>query len=415
MPHLPQDERHIQRAVELARNASPFASPNPTVGCVLARGDEVLGEGAHLYDNCDHAEIAALKDAVARGQNVDGATAYVTLEPCSHHGRTGPCADALIAAGIGRCVVATVDPNPLVRGLGLAKLREAGLQVLVGDPAHDVWARQARELNDAFAWAIQHRRPFITLKAALSMDGKLAPARLSTAATTRSAQFLDSETCEAKPFWLTGEAARADVQRLRHASDAILTGIGTILADDPLLTDRTGRERRRPLLRIVLDSQLRTPLGSRLVRSAAGDVLLFCHTTAPEDCMHALREHGVEVIAVTGGSGELDLRAVLAALEDRKLISVLVEAGAAVNGSFLAAGLVDKLVLYFSERELGKDALAFAQGIASPFVLQQQLQWIERATFANGTSEDVRISGYFHDPWAGINERPAKTMDLRYP
>lgn len=393
MPFEPHDDHHQQRALELARNASALASPNPTVGCVLARENDVLGEGAHLYDHRDHAEIAALKNAAARNLDVRGATAYVTLEPCSHHGRTAPCADALIAAGIARCVIATVDPNPLVRGAGIAKLHAAGLKVLVANPTDDALAQQARALNDAFAWTIQHHRPFITLKAALSIDGKLAPARLSKPASKRG---------EAKPFWLTGEAARTDVQQLRHASDAILTGIGTILADDPQLTDRTGRERCRPLLRIVLDSQLRTPLQSRLVRSAANDVLLLSHITAPSDRERALREHGVEVIAITGDNAALDLRAILATLEGRSLNSVLVEAGTAINGSFLAAGLVDKLVLYVSEIELGKEALPFAQGIASPNALQQQLQRIERATFANGPTEDLRISGYLHDPWAGI-------------
>ncbi len=390
MPHLPQDERHQQRALDLARNASALASPNPTVGCVLARGDEVLGEGAHLYDNHDHAEIVALKDAAAREHDVRGTTAYVTLEPCSHRGRTAPCADALIAACVRRCVIATVDPNPLVRGAGIAKLLSAEIEVQVGNPAHDAWALQARTLNDAFAWTIQHHRPFITLKAALSVDGKLAPTHHA------------SDAGGAKPFWLTGEAARSDVHQLRHVTDAILTGIGTILADDPLLTDRTGRERRRPLLRIVLDSQLRTPLQSRLVRSAANDVLLLSHITAPSGRKRALCEHGVKVIAITGDNAALDLRAVLAALEGRDLNSVLVEAGAAINGSFLTAGLVDKLVLYFSEIKLGEDTLPFARGIASPFVLEQQLQRIERATFTNGTSEDVRISGTLHDPWAGI-------------
>jgi diaminohydroxyphosphoribosylaminopyrimidine deaminase / 5-amino-6-(5-phosphoribosylamino)uracil reductase len=392
MHYLPEDEHHLQRALELARNAVGLASPNPTVGCVLARDEKVLGEGAHLYDNRDHAEISALKDATARNHDVHGATAYVTLEPCSHHGRTGPCADALIAAGIARCVVATVDPNPQVRGSGIAKLRNAGIEVQIVDTA---LTQQARDLDDAFAWTIQHGRPFITLKAALSVDGKLAPPPHQRRST--------------EPFWLTGEAARADVQQLRHASDAILTGIGTILADDPLLSDRTGLPRRRPLLRIVLDSQLRTPLDSRLVNSAADDVLLLCHETAAPDRIDSLRKRGVEVVAFPGKAGRLDLTAALATLSDRKLLSILVEAGTATNGSFLAAGLVDKLVLYYSETELGNDALPFAEGIASPYILQQRLQRLERHTFSHGTTEDVRISGYLHDPWTGIDSADSPT------
>jgi diaminohydroxyphosphoribosylaminopyrimidine deaminase / 5-amino-6-(5-phosphoribosylamino)uracil reductase len=387
MQQLPQDDHHQQRALELARNAIGLASPNPTVGCMLARGDEVLGEGAHFYDARDHAEIAALKDAAARGHDVRGATAYVTLEPCSHHGRTGPCSDALIAAGIARCVVATVDPNPQVRGSGIAKLRNAGVEVLIAD--NNTWARDARQLNDAFALSIQHGRPFVTLKAALSADGKLAPP--------------PSQRTETAPHWLTGELARADVQQLRHSADAILTGIGTVLADDPLLTDRTSFPRRRPLLRIVLDSRLRTPLDSQLVRSARHDVLLFCHETAPAHRIQGLSERGIDVVPLEGGDARrLDLRSALAELRSRNLISLLVEAGSAVNGSFLTADLADKLILYYSEAELGADAVPFAAGIASPYVLQQHLQHTERSTFLNGTTEDVRISGYLHDPWTGI-------------
>jgi diaminohydroxyphosphoribosylaminopyrimidine deaminase / 5-amino-6-(5-phosphoribosylamino)uracil reductase len=385
MHELPQDDRHQQRALELARNAVGLASPNPTVGCVLARGGEVLGEGAHLYDNRDHAEIAALKDAAARGHDVRGATAYVTLEPCSHHGRTGPCSDALIQAGIARCVVATVDPNPQVRGNGIARLRNAGVEVLIdgGD-----WMKQARQLNDAFAFSIQHGRPFVTLKAALSVDGKLAPpphARTGIA-----------------PHWLTGEAARADVQQLRHASDAILTGIGTVLADDPSLTDRTGLPRRRPLLRVVLDSALRTPLDSQLVTTVANDVLVCCHVSASDARAEALQDSGVDVQRFSGDANQPDLVQVLEFLHARKINSVLAEGGSNLNANLLARTLADRLVLYFSETELGSDALPFAHGTESPYALQQRLLRPERITFPHGEGEDVRITGYLHDPWSGI-------------
>jgi diaminohydroxyphosphoribosylaminopyrimidine deaminase/5-amino-6-(5-phosphoribosylamino)uracil reductase len=379
------DELHLSRALTLARDAAGLASPNPTVGCVIVRGDTVLGEGAHIYDARDHAEIAALKQAAASGHDVRGATVYVTLEPCSHHGRTGPCADALIAAGVSRCVIATVDPNPQVSGSGIAKLRDAGVEVHIV-PTEDVLAREAQRLNDAFAFSIQNGRPFVTLKAALSVDGKLAPPASGRTATA--------------PHWLTGEAARADVQLLRHSADAILTGIGTILADDPLLTDRTHLSRRRPLLRIVLDSRLRTPLDSRLVQSAKDDVLLFCHETAPAHRIQGLSDLGIEVVPLEGDDGRrLNLRAALAELRTRNLISLLVEAGSTVNGSILAADLVDKLVLYYSETELGADALPFAAGITSPYVLQQELHHTERQTFPNGDAEDVRVSGYLHNPW----------------
>lgn len=399
---LPPDERGLRRALELARNAAAFASPNPTVGCVLMRGETVLGEGAHHYDTFDHAEIVALKQASAAGHDLHDATACVTLEPCAHHGRTGPCSDALIAAGIRRCVVATVDPNPLVRGLGLAKLQAAGVELLLLPPASEL-AQQARRLNDAFAFSIQHKRPFVTLKAALSVDGKLAPP--------------PSQRTEIAPHWITGPAARSDVQRLRHTSDAILTGVGTILADDPELTDRTGLPRRRPLLRVVLDSQLRIPLDSGLVRSSAArdkdaqedaqkdsqiDLLILCSETAPADREAQLRALGLEILRLPSEADRVSLAAALSALAERRVLSVLAEGGSALNGALLSAGLADKIVLYYAERELGLNALPFASGFASPYALQQQLTSVERATFSNGPGEDVRISGYLHDPWTGI-------------
>lgn len=355
------------------------------------RSETVLGEGAHFYDNFDHAEIAALKQARAAGHDLRGATACVTLEPCFHHGRTGPCSDALIAAGISRCIVATFDPNPLVRGQGLARLTAAGVEVLVV-PAGSEFAVGARRLNDAFAFAIQHQRPFVTLKAAVSVDGKLAPSVKQRTATA--------------PHWLTSPAAREDVQRLRHASDAILTGIGTVLADDPELTDRTGLPRRRPLLRAVMDPELRIPLESKLVRGSAAegkkDLLVFCDEVAVEEREAELRERGVEVHRLPRRDGRLDLRVALDVLNGHHHIrSVLTEAGSGLNGSLLSDQLADKVVLYFSEQELGEAAIPFAEGM-SPYLLQEQLTSVEGATFPNGAGEDIRITGYLHDPWAGL-------------
>jgi diaminohydroxyphosphoribosylaminopyrimidine deaminase/5-amino-6-(5-phosphoribosylamino)uracil reductase len=383
MPITPQDEFHLTRAIALAREAAGQASPNPTVGCVIAQGETTLGEGAHLYDNRDHAEIAALKQAASQGHNVQGATAYVTLEPCAHHGRTGPCADALIAAGIARCVVATVDPNPLVSGKGLDKLRAANMEVEV---AQGELAEEARRLNDAFAHFIQHRRPFVTLKAGLSVDGKLAPP-----ASTRTA---------ISPHWITGAIARKDAQQLRYTSDAILAGIGTVLADNPSLTDRTGLQRRRPLLRVVLDSNLRVSLESALITSVKEDVIILCSEDAPRERETALRDRDIETVRIAANNNRLDLRAALKVLAERDVISVLIEAGSAINGSFLRADLVDKLVLYYAEQELGINAIPFAEDFASPYLLQQQMTQTTRSTFPNGDTEDVRITGYLHDPWA---------------
>jgi diaminohydroxyphosphoribosylaminopyrimidine deaminase/5-amino-6-(5-phosphoribosylamino)uracil reductase len=387
MSLLPLDEQHLTTALDLARSAVGLTSPNPTVGCIIADGETILGQGAHHYETYDHAEIVALKQAASRGHSVHGATAYVTLEPCSHHGRTGPCSDALIAAGIARCVIATVDPNPLVSGRGIAKVRAAGIDTVIVDPASPL-AVVARTLNDAFAFFIQHKRPFVTLKAALSVDGKLAPP--------------SSARTEVAPHWVTGPAARASVQPLRHASDAILTGINTVLADNPSLTDRTGLPRRRPLLRIVLDSQLRTPLDSTLVTTAANDLLIIAANNTPAEREAALIARNAEVLRVPTREGHLDLNAGLAALATRSIQSVLVEAGAAINGALLRADLVDKLVLYYSEREFGLDGIPFATGCESPYIVQQRLTRTTHATFPNEGTTDIRITGYLHDPWSNV-------------
>jgi len=394
MSFTSQDELNLTRALTLAREAAAFASPNPTVGCVLAHNSLTLGEGAHLYDARDHAEIAALKQAATLGHTVHGATAYVTLEPCAHHGRTGPCSDALIAAGIARCVVATVDPNPLVSGQGLAKLRAANIEVTLLDPTNPL-AQQARPLNDAFAQFIQHHRPFVTLKSALSVDGKLAPPPTRRTSTA--------------PHWVTGTAARNDAQQFRRTSDAILTGIGTVLADNPSLTDRTNLPRRRPLLRIILDSALNTPLDSSLVTTAADDLLILCSndtTQAPLNRESALTTRNAQVLRIPTIHNHLNLSAALAALAERNILSVLVEAGSNLNGAFLRANLVDRVALYYAECELGIDALPFATNFASPYALQQRLTQTARTTFPSDlilNTEDVRITGYLNDPWSSIS------------
>ncbi len=387
MPLLPDDERFLYRALALAREAAAFASPNPAVGCVLTWAGTVLGEGAHHYELRDHAEIAALKQAEALGHNVSGAAAYVTLEPCSHHGRTGPCADALIAAGITRCVVATVDPNPQVRGEGLRKLRDAGIETVLAEPVSAV-AQSARQLNDAFAFSVQHHRPFVTLKTALSANGKLAPPPVARTAIA--------------PFWLTGEAARTDVQGLRHASDAILTGIGTVLADNPSLQDRTGLPRRRPLLRVVLDSELRIPLDSELVRSAEDDLLVATTERAPADRRMALEQRGVMVLSLPEShSGNTNLQSLLGtSLPSRQIRSLLLEAGSHLNGAFLSGGFVDRLVIYESALALGPDALPFTTGEADVDFWKGRLQRPTRQHFPHHPGQDTRTTGYLHDPWA---------------
>jgi diaminohydroxyphosphoribosylaminopyrimidine deaminase / 5-amino-6-(5-phosphoribosylamino)uracil reductase len=381
MPAHLQDEVFMQRALQLAADTAALASPNHQVGCVLVRDNKIFAEGAHIYDHRDHAEIVALKQAAKLGIPTKGATAYVTLEPCSHHGRTGPCADALIAAGIARCVVATVDPNPLVSGQGIAKLQAAGIEITAG-----ILQRQARDLNEAFAHFIRTRSPYVTLKAALSVDGKLAP--------PPALRFPD------QPHWLTGLAARAAVQLLRHASDAILTGIGTVLADDPLLTDRSdaAQSRRRPLLRVVLDTHLRTPLTSQLILSAQDDLLILCGNTAPQERINALKARGAEVESIPDHARRLSLPAILATLAERDILSLLLECGSHLNGSFLRQNLADKAILIYAETELGDQAIPFAQGIPSPYLFEQTLHRITRTTLGS----DAFVTGYLHNPWPPV-------------
>ena len=311
---------------------SASASPNPAVGCVLVRGEDVVGEGFHEYDRRDHAEVVALKQA---GPLAQGATAYVTLEPCSHQGRTGPCADALIAAGVARVVVATADPNPQVHGKGIARLRAAGVEVSTG-----VLEEPARRLNDGFAKFITTFLPFVTMKVAATLDGRIAPAQ-------REARG---------HFWISGSEARAEVHRMRHAADALIVGVGTILADDPLLTDRSDLPRRRPLLRIVLDSTLRTPLDSQLVKTAYQDVLIF-FSHAEVAAQKALEARGVRLQQIAHRGPRVPLQDALVRLAEMQITNVLLEGGAEVYTSALNQGLVDKLMLFYAPRFLGQAAV----------------------------------------------------------
>lgn len=337
-----QAEQWMDRALELARRGEGQASPNPMVGAVLVQGAQVIGEGFHTYAGRRHAEILALE---AAGPAARGASLYVNLEPCCHTGRTGPCTDAILAAGVGRVVVAVLDPNPAVAGRGIEKLRAAGVEVEVG-------ARQAeaRRLNEAFGCWISTRRPMVTLKSALTLDGQIA---------------WPNGPRRGKQRWITSEASRDQVQQMRHAADAVLTGIGTVLNDDPQLTDRTERPRRRKLLRVVVDSRLRLPLNSRLARSAEGDVVVFTTASLESPRARALRRAGVEVGRVGGRSGRPDLRAVVEQLGQREILSVLLEAGARLNWAALEAGIVDKMFLFYAPRIAGADHVPLARGLIS--------------------------------------------------
>jgi diaminohydroxyphosphoribosylaminopyrimidine deaminase/5-amino-6-(5-phosphoribosylamino)uracil reductase len=317
----------MDEALELARRGVGRTSPNPAVGAVLVNGNEVVGRGYHAYVQVKHAEILALDEA---GERARGATLYVTLEPCSHQGRTPPCADALIAAGVIRVVAAMEDPNPLVSGQGLRRLHDAGISVEVASG----YSNDAAQLNEAFIHSMRTGGPLVTLKAALTLDGKIAAPEDNTG-------------------WITSERARAHVQQIRHHSDAILTGIGTVLADDCLLTDRTGSERSRPLLRIVADSTLRVPLNSRIVGSAAGDLAILATSAAPEERRRALEYRGVRVLVFDGPGGRADLQKLVSYLAGEQYRSLMIESGSKLNWAALEAGIVDKIFFYYAPKILG--------------------------------------------------------------
>ncbi len=317
----------MDEALALAREGFGRTSPNPNVGAVLVRQGEVVGRGSHVYSALQHAEIVALEEA---GERAQGATLFINLEPCSHQGRTGPCTEALIKAGVARVVAAMDDPNPRVSGTGFARLREAGIEVEIAIEYTD----EAARLNEAFVHSMRTGRPLVTLKAAVTLDGKISAPQDNSG-------------------WITSERARAHVQVMRHQSDAILTGVGTVLADDPLLTDRTGQERSRPLLRIVLDSTLRIPVASKMVTSVHGDLLVVTTSAAPAARRQALLDRGVQVIACDGAGGRADLKQVIEHLGKLDYRSLMIESGSKVNWAALEAKVVDKIFFYYAPKILG--------------------------------------------------------------
>ncbi|HEX4277680.1 MAG TPA: bifunctional diaminohydroxyphosphoribosylaminopyrimidine deaminase/5-amino-6-(5-phosphoribosylamino)uracil reductase RibD [Bryobacteraceae bacterium] len=318
---------YMREAFALARQGVALATPNPMVGALVVLAGRVVGRGFHTWDGVKHAEILALEEA---GGEARGATVYLTLEPCAHSGRTPPCAEALIAAGVAKVVAATSDPNPLVAGEGFRRLRAAGIAIEMATE----FQAEGETLNEAFFHFMRTGRPLVTLKSASTLDGKIAAP-------------------EDNSGWITSERARAHVQGLRHASDAIVTGIGTALADDPQLTDRSGLPRARPLLRVVLDSTLRLPLESRLVQTAVGDLVVAATSAASAERRRALENRGIEVRIFDGPRGRVDIRDVIALLGERKCLSVMIEAGSKVNWAALESGAVDKVFLYYAPKILG--------------------------------------------------------------
>jgi diaminohydroxyphosphoribosylaminopyrimidine deaminase/5-amino-6-(5-phosphoribosylamino)uracil reductase len=383
-----QDTYWMRRALELACRGIGVTSPNPAVGCVLLdRDGEVAGEGWHEYDLLDHAEIVALKAAQQHAPDrVRGGTAYVTLEPCSIAGRTPPCTDALIKSGLACVVAATIDPNPAVAGQGLAALRAAGIQTSVG-----VCQTEARRLNEGFARWIQHRRPFVLMKVAMTLDARIAPPPSGVPNDgSSSLGWKPAQQTPHAPYWITSELARAAVQPLRWQADAAMVGVDTVLADDPWMTDRSGLRRRRPLLRIVLDSALRMPLDSRLVSSAQNDVVVFTVST-DETRATELRNRGVRVEVLPAEAGLVPLDKVLLKLGEEGVLTLLTETGTRLNTAFLAAGLVDRLQLFISPQIMGSDAVPAFRGL-SRFVHMTDVE-VER--YGN----DLGLSSLLRDPW----------------
>jgi len=381
------DEQHLDRALELARQSTGLASPNPYVGAVITDAQGTLvGEGSYSYDGVKHAEIIALEQA---GGKAHGGTLFINLEPHGHQGRTPPCTDALINAGIKRVVASMADPNPKVSGRGFEQLRRAGVQVEVGR-----LEEQARKLNEAFARYIRHHTPLVTLKAAMTLDGKIAPPPM---------EALQARDGIPPGGWITSETARAHVHQLRNQHDALLVGAGTILSDNPLLTDRSGKPRRRPLLRIILDSRLRLPIESRLVQDVTtgrrNDLLIFC-ASGDEKKQGALEALGVRIekIPAFESDGRPDLAAILRRLGEMEVLSLMIEGGATVNGAALAAGVVDKVFLYYAPKILaGTGSVSFAAGPG--FRQLSQAAQVKRVHL-HRFGEDFAVEGYIRDPYS---------------
>ena len=352
------DHAHMAHALRLAERGLFTTHPNPRVGCVIAHGEQVVGTGYHQRAGEPHAEVFALREAGAKAR---GATAYVTLEPCAHHGRTPPCADALIAAGVSRVVVAAEDPFPQVAGRGMGKLRAAGIAVEAG-----LMREQARELNIGFFSRIERGRPWVRVKLAMSLDGRTALAN-------------------GESKWITGEAARADVQRWRARSSAILSGSGTVLADNPRLTVRLpAGDAFTPPWRVLLDGQLRTPAGSHVLDGSAPTLILHGADANTADA----RFQAAELAPVAEQGGALDLHAVLAELARRHMSEIYVEAGPRLCGALFAAGLVDELLIYVAPVLLGDQARPL---LALPPLTDMAERWRLRTVDRRIIGDDMRL------------------------
>ena len=334
------DRQWLREALELARRGDALASPNPQVGAVVVDAEgRKAGEGSYRYKGRTHAEVLALEQAGGRAR---GGTMYVSLEPCSVRGRTPPCVDSILEAGVSRVVAATRDLNPAVDGSGIERLRQAGLRI---EEADGDLAAEAAKINEPFFHYARTGRPLVTLKTAMTLDGKIAAPDDNTG-------------------WITSETARKHVHVVRHRHDAIMTGIGTVQADDCLLTDRSGLPRRRPLLRIVTDSLLRLPVDSRIVESFENDLLVATTSAASAKRRELFNQRNIPARVFDSPRGRVDLDGLLDWLGAQKIVSLMIEGGAKLNWAVLEAGVADKVLLYFAPKILGGfDSLPMAGGV----------------------------------------------------
>ncbi|WP_285768225.1 bifunctional diaminohydroxyphosphoribosylaminopyrimidine deaminase/5-amino-6-(5-phosphoribosylamino)uracil reductase RibD [Peribacillus sp. SI8-4] len=360
------DQYYMKLALDLAASAKGKTNPNPVVGAVIVKDGVIAGTGIHRKAGEPHAEVHAFKMA---GEYAEGATLYVTLEPCSHYGKTPPCANLVKESGVHRVVVATQDPNPEVAGRGIAILRDAGIQVEVG-----VLEKEAQRLNERFIHNMTKNRPFVISKYAMTLDGKLA-----------------THTGHSK--WITGEESRHSVHVLRNEVDAILVGIGTVLADDPSLTTRLPEPGGKNPIRIILDSELRVPLAANVVETTAeAKTIIVTHEQAPKDKMALLSEKGVDLIFVAKNEEGLDLSALMAKLYNKGITDVLLEGGSEVNASFLRAGLIDKFLIYVAPKLLGgRNSLTPFTGVDAD-TMDEALDVAFSGVDTFG--EDIRITAY---------------------
>lgn len=359
------DSMYMSMALQLAKGAMGQTSPNPMVGAILVKDESIVGMGAHLKAGEAHAEVHAIRMA---GEKAKGATLYVTLEPCSHHGKTPPCVEAILTAGIQRVVVAVLDPNPLVAGNGVRRLTEAGLQVSVG-----VLEDEARRLNEVFFHYITTGKPFVTVKTASTLDGKIA-----------------TETGHSR--WITGERAREEVHRLRSWHDAILVGVNTIIADDPALTTRIqGQEALKQPIRLILDSTLRIPITSRVITDGKAPTWVITTKRAASEKCDLLREQGVKVIVMD--QEQIEINEILKILGENKITSVLVEGGSAVNGAFLQAQSINKMIQYFSMKIVGGAQAPTSFG-GTGLAQMGDAVILDQVEVESVGKQDLRIVGY---------------------